>query len=92
MRIDWNATGGQAVAQCVRTILATEPGTVPMMRNLGVPQDIIDTPQSIAGARLQSAVVQALRTYEPRVKVKRVQLAADADGRLGATAEIAPNV
>lgn len=86
--INWAPTPGEEVAQNVRRLLATEPGTVPLSRDLGVPQDVVDTPISAAGARLQAAVIRAIRTWEPRVKVKRVRLTGTADGVLQATAEI----
>jgi phage baseplate assembly protein W len=88
MAINWSPTPGEEVAQNVRCLLKTAPGTVPMARDLGTPQDVLDTPVSAAGARLQADVVRAVRTYEPRVKVKRVTLTADSDGRVVATAEI----
>jgi uncharacterized protein len=88
--INWSPTPVEEVAQNVRTLLATAPGTVPLARALGTPQDVVDSPISLAGARLRAAVVEAVRTYEPRVKVTAVKLAADADGVLAATVEIGP--
>jgi phage baseplate assembly protein W len=87
--INWSPTPGEEVAQNVRQLLKTEPGTVPLSRALGTPQDMVDLPMSAAGARLQAAVVRAVRTYEPRVKVDRVRLDANANGRLEAVVEIA---
>lgn len=87
--IDWApATVGEEVAQNIRYLLRTAPGSVPLSRAMGTPQDVIDTPISAAGARLQADVIRAVRTYEPRVKVKRVTVAADLAGTLAATAEI----
>ena len=88
MPINWNPTPVEEVVQNVRTLLATAPGTVPLSRAMGTPQDTLDTPESTAGARLQADVVRAVKTYEPRVKVKRVRLTATADGVLSATAEL----
>ena len=48
-------TQAEEVVQNVRTLLATAPGTVPLARALGVPQDMVDLPQSAAAARLQAA-------------------------------------
>lgn len=91
MRINWAPTLVEEVDQNVRCLLATEPGSVPLARAMGTPQDVLDTPISAAGARLQSAVIRAVRTYEPRVKVKRVKLSASADGLLTAEAELVAN-
>lgn len=88
--INWNPSPGEEVAQCVRALLKTAPGSVPFARGLGTPQDLLDEPQSIAGAQLQAAVISAVRTYEPRVDVPRVTLSATADGVLSATVEIGP--
>ncbi len=86
--INWNPTPTEEVVQNVRFLLATEPGTVPLARALGTPQDVIDLPESVAGARLQAAVIKAVRTYEPRVGVKSITLKADEDGKLVATATL----
>lgn len=88
MSINWSPTPVEEVVQNVRTLLATAPGTVPLSRAMGTPQDTLDTPESAAGARLQADVVRAVKIYEPRVKVKRVRVTAAADGVLAATAEL----
>jgi phage baseplate assembly protein W len=86
--INWNPTPAEEVVQNVRTLLVTAPGTVPLARAMGTPQDVIDSPESAVAARLQADVIRAVKTYEPRVKIKAVTLAADGDGKLTATAEI----
>jgi phage baseplate assembly protein W len=86
--INWSPTPAEEVVQNVETLLATEPGSVPLARAMGTPQDVVDQPQSAAGARLQADVIRAVRTYEPRVTVRAVRLDGDADGRLVATAEL----
>lgn len=86
--INWAPTPAEEVVQNVATLLATAPGTVPLSRALGTPQDVIDLPQSAAGARLQADVIRAVSTYEPRVAIKSVTLSASADGRLVATATL----
>lgn len=86
--INWSPTPSEEVVQNVKTLLATEPGTLPLARALGTPQDVIDLPESVAGARLQADVIRAVRTYEPRVAIKSVSLSAGADGKLVATATL----
>ena len=71
--INWSPTEAEEVVQNVTTLLKTAPGSVPLSRALGTPQDVIDLPQSAAGARLQADVIRAVRTYEPRVAVKSVK-------------------
>ena len=86
----WAPTVADEIGQNIRTLLATAPGTVPLARALGTPQDVLDTPESAAGARLQADVMTAVEVYEPRVKVRRVRVAATSDGVLSATVEIVP--
>lgn len=88
MSINWSPTSAEEVVQNVSTLLKTEPGSVPLARALGTPQDVVDQPMSVAAALLQADVIKAVRTYEPRVAIKAVRLANDGDGRLIATAEI----
>jgi len=85
MTINWSPTLVEEVQQNVDCLLATAPGSVPLARALGTPQDLVDSPESTAGALLQANIMEAVATYEPRVKVKRVRLTADANGRLSAT-------
>lgn len=87
MRINWSPTPPEEVVQNVRTLLATAPGTVPLARAMGTPQDIVDQPQSIAAAQLHADVVKAVRTYEPRVDVE-VSITGTSEGKLTATVEI----
>jgi phage baseplate assembly protein W len=86
--INWSPTPTEEVVQNVRTLLVTAPGSVPLARAMGTPQDVIDLPESAAGARLQADVIRAVRTYEPRVAIKSVKLDAGEDGKLVATATL----
>jgi phage baseplate assembly protein W len=86
--INWSPKPVDEVVQNVRTLLVTAPGTVPLARAMGTPQDVVDLPESIAGARLQADVVKAVRIYEPRVKVASVDVTATDDGVLKATVNL----
>jgi phage baseplate assembly protein W len=86
--INWSPTPVQEVVQNVETLLATAPGSVPLSRAMGTPQDVIDLPESAVAARLQADVIRAVRTYEPRVAVKSVTLKPGGDGVLVATATL----
>ena len=86
--INWSPTPVEEVVQNVRTLLVTEPGTVPLARALGTPQDVIDLPKSAVAAGLSAHLIRAVRTYEPRVAITSVKLTADADGKLVATATL----
>lgn len=88
MSINWSPTPVEEVAQNVRTLLVTAPGSVPLSRELGTPQDMVDTPESVVAAQLKNAVVQAVKRYEPRVRVDAVRITSDVDGKLVATANL----
>lgn len=90
MTVKWAPSAVDEVIQNVNTLLATAPGTVPLSRALGTPQDVVDSPESSAAANLQADVIRAVRTYEPRVKVKKVTVTGDVQGRLTATVEVTP--
>lgn len=91
IRVNWSPTTAEEVVQNVKTIIATETGSVPLARDLGTPQDIVDAPTSIAGARLQASIIKAVRTYESRAEITAVRLSSDGEGKLAATVEVAGN-
>lgn len=72
----------EEILQNVRTILATPVGSVPLDRDFGVDMRFIDRPLPKAQAEISSGIVNAIRTYEPRVSVKAITWTADTDGIL----------
>lgn len=72
----------EEIAQNVRTIIATPKYSVPMDRLFGVNAEIVDRPTPKAAAQLQAEIIQAIRKYEPRCKVKKVTFEGDNDGKL----------
>ncbi len=72
----------EEVVQNVRTICSTSKYSVPMDRLFGVDAVMVDRPTPKAMAAMQSEIIQAIRKYEPRCKVKRVSFDGDVDGRL----------
>lgn len=85
MAINWAPNEAEEVLQNVQTLIATEPGTVPMSRDMGMPQNAVDAPISTASALLQAAAIKAVRTYEPRAAIKAMKVSGDADGKLTVT-------
>ncbi len=49
---------------------------------------MLDRPTPRAMAAMQAEIVQAIRKYEPRCKVKRVSFDGDLDGRLNVKVRI----
>lgn len=66
-------TVGEEVVQCVRTIIATHVGTVPLHRAFGVSWDALDTPLPVARQLLRSSVVDAIQKFEGRARVTSVE-------------------
>lgn len=92
MEIDITASSGEInfapentvaeIVQNVRTICTTPRYSVPMDRLFGVNAEIVDRPTPKAMALIQSEIIQAVRKYEPRCKVKKVTFDGDEDGKL----------
>ena len=62
----------QEVIQNVRMIITTPKGTVPLDREFGIDATVVDKPLPVAQAQLARDIVNAVKKYEPRAKVKRV--------------------
>ncbi|MFC4102903.1 GPW/gp25 family protein [Paenibacillus xanthanilyticus] len=71
--IDFGATGEEEILQCVRTIVSTVQGTVPLDRAFGIDGGVIDQPMTLAPALLAATIIQQVGLYEPRVTVKQVE-------------------
>ena len=78
----------EEVIQNVRTICTTPKYSVPMDRLFGVDAAMLDRPTPKAMAAIQAEIVQAVRKYEPRCKVRKVILDGDIDGRLNVKVRI----
>lgn len=83
------ATELEEIIQNVRTILTTPICSVPLDRNFGINQEMLDLPLPIAQARLSAEIVQAVQKFEPRVIITAVDYTGDgADGRLQPTVKL----
>ena len=78
----------EEVAQNVRTICATSKYSVPLDRLFGVNAVIVDRPTPRAIAEMQAELIQAIRKFEPRCRVKKVSFDGDVDGKLTAKVRI----
>ena len=81
----------EEVVQNVRTICSTPKYSVPMDRLFGVDAVVVDRPTPKAMAEIQAEIIQAIRKYEPRCKVKKVSFDGDLDGRLAVKVRILIN-
>ena len=78
----------EEITQNVRTICTTTKYSVPMDRVFGVDTAMLDRPTPKAMASLQAELIQAIKKYEPRCKVKRVSFDGDMNGKLIAKVRI----
>ena len=81
----------EEVAQNVRTICTTTKYSVPMDRLFGVDTAMLDRPTPKAMAALQAELIQSIRKYEPRCKVRKISFEGDINGKLAAKVRIAIN-
>lgn len=72
----------QEILQNVMTICLTQKYSVPMDRLLGVEGEYLDEPLSRVRAKFKSEIVQAVRKYEPRARVSRIDFSAEQDGKV----------
>ena len=79
----------EEVAQNVRIICTTEKYSVPMDRLFGVDTAMLDRPTPKAMAALQAELIQAIRKYEPRCKVRKISFEGDINGNLTVKVRIA---
>ena len=88
--VDLNVIGDlddlEEILRCVRTIIMTPAGTVPLDRDFGIDLDCLDMPAPIAQNALALEIVQKVETYEPRVKVSEASFYMTGNGQ--ATAKV----
>lgn len=60
------------ILQNVRTIVNTRVGSAPLARNFGITWEHVDKPLPVAKSVMQSVIIDAIETFEPRVKVEAV--------------------
>lgn len=88
-RVSWSE-GAENVRESIRVILTTEPGERLMLPRFGAGLKVfLFEPNSTATHRqLQERIMQALRRWEPRIRLTDVQVAADPEDARAAVASI----
>lgn len=65
----------KSVLQNIRIILSTPKGTVPHRPDFAIDyKDLLDNPTPLSIGRLKATIVDAIETYEPRAKVKAIDV------------------
>jgi phage baseplate assembly protein W len=92
-KIDFGATGVKEVLQNVKTLLCTKKFSVPLDRDVGLDFSPLDMPYPKAQAGIRTEIIQAIRAFEPRAKVVRVDFDGDpVDGKLVSKVVVEVNV
>lgn len=72
--LNWQPNYYEEVMQNVQTLLSTIQGTIPYGRKIGIDGDLQDKPINEVKGLMMSEVVHVLKRYEPRAKVKTVNV------------------
>ncbi|MEG1491128.1 MAG: hypothetical protein RR394_02670 [Oscillospiraceae bacterium] len=72
-------TRTEEILQNIGIVLATQKGSVPLCRDLGLSGEIIDQPINISKPLLVSEIISAISEFEPRAEVVEVSFKTDAD-------------
>lgn len=71
----------EEILQNVRTICSTPKFSVPMDRELGVDTSFLDQPMSSAANKYKAEVITAVRKFEPRARITRIEFFRDEEAR-----------
>ena len=72
------------ILRCLRTLLMTPAGSVPLDRDFGIDQTALGYPVESAQSMLAVEIMEKVSRYEPRVSVPEVEFSATSDGQLTA--------
>lgn len=75
------ATEAEEILQNVITVCTTPKYSVPLDRAFGIDASLLDDPMTLAGAKYKSEIIQAIRKFEPRARVKRIEFYRDPEGK-----------
>lgn len=67
------------INKCIRTLLLTPEGTVPLYREFGLNADFIGAQQGVMKNLLAVEIMDKVAAFEPRASVSEVQTEADPD-------------
>lgn len=76
------ASEAAEILQNLRTIITTTKYSVPLDRDFGVNAEMLDKPMAVAQAQMQSEIIMAIKTYEPRVTVTGISFTGTDEGIL----------
>lgn len=74
----------EEILRCIRNLIMTPVGTVPLDRDFGIDQSILGLPIDAAQSLLAVEIIDKVERYEPRVSVTEVELTATIGGKITA--------
>lgn len=84
--VEFNVRGeipeAEEILRCIRNLIMTPVGTVPLDRDFGIDQSILGLPIDAAQSLLAVEIIDKVERYEPRVSVSEVELIANIDGQI----------
>ena len=79
---DGDAAERDEILRCVRNIILTPVGTVPLYRDFGIDTSFVDVPMNVAQNLCAVEIAEKVERFEPRVRVAEVTFSADLNGTL----------
>ena len=84
--VEFNVRGeipeAEEILRCIRNLIMTPVGTVPLDRDFGIDQSILGLPIDAAQSLLAVEIIDKVERYEPRVSVSEVELTGNIDGQI----------
>lgn len=77
------------VVRCLRNLILTPAGSVPLDRDFGIDQSFLGQPLNVAQNTLAVEIMDKAARYEPRAAVLEVRLTSSVDGQIKAEVVIA---
>lgn len=77
-------TDPEDILRCLRNLLMTPAGTVPLDRDFGIDQSFMEYPLDVAQSLLAVEIIDKVDRYEPRISVTDVELTPDMEGQIKA--------
>lgn len=88
IKMNGNGTTAENVRKCLTVLLGTREGEQALDRNFGLNWDFLDMTTAAAKARLTAEIIEKIKKYEPRAKIKSVKFKADVNGLLSPVLEV----
>ena len=88
IKMNGNGATEETVRKCLTVLLGTREGEQALDRNFGLNWDFLDMTTAAAKARLTAEIIEKIKKYEPRAKIKSVKFKSDVNGLLSPVLEV----